>query len=123
LFEVNDAIEAVPGSAAARKLLVRRGLEYLNRLASEGGDEAALRHDLIRGYLRLGDLQGHFTPASLADDAGAQTSYRSALALAREAVADDPRDLQARADLEIALKRLGRLTEAGADPTRDTRSR
>src|SRR5712664_85981 len=35
LFEVHDAIERLPGSTAARELVIKRALEYLDKLAQE----------------------------------------------------------------------------------------
>src|SRR5262249_13711698 len=42
LFEFHDAIRNLPGSTAARALVVKRGLEYLDRLAAESADDAGL---------------------------------------------------------------------------------
>src|SRR5262249_56715700 len=43
LFEFHDAIRNLPGSTAARALIVKRGLEYLDGLAAESSDDADLR--------------------------------------------------------------------------------
>src|ERR1019366_3105138 len=40
MFELHDAIEKLPGSTAARELLVRRALEYLQNLSREAGNNA-----------------------------------------------------------------------------------
>ncbi len=112
LFEFHDSIENLPGSTAARQLLVTRGLQYLDRLAQEGGDVSLLK-ELIRGYVRLGDLQGRPNAANLGDVPGALVSYRKALALARSAVSVEPNDVAARVDLGTTLHRVGTLLADG----------
>ncbi len=116
LFEFHDSIAKLPGSTAARQLLVTRGIQYLDRLAEEGGD-ASLRKELTRGYIRLGDIQGRPNNANLGDSPGALASYRKALAHARSAVHASPQDVRARTDLGTALHRVGTLLADGqGDP-------
>ncbi len=112
LFEFHDSIAKLPGSTAARQLLVTRAIQYLDRLAQEGGD-ASLRKELTRGYIRLGDIQGRPNSANLGDTQGALASYRKALAHARSAVDASPRDVRARTDLGTALLRVGTLLADG----------
>lgn len=81
VFEFDQAIRDLPGSTPARALVVRRGLEYLDRLASEAGDDPSLQRELAAAYDQLGDLQGGFRAANLGDSAGALASYRKALEL------------------------------------------
>ncbi|HEY2796418.1 MAG TPA: protein kinase [Thermoanaerobaculia bacterium] len=83
LVEFHDAIRDLPGSTAARQLLVRRGLEYLDGLSSEAGDDPSLLRELSEGYRRLGELQGSVSlgSAMLGDMAGARKSYEKAIAL------------------------------------------
>jgi non-specific serine/threonine protein kinase/serine/threonine-protein kinase len=48
LFEVYDAIENLPGATPARKILVDRALQYLDKLANEAkGDLSLQREDSI----------------------------------------------------------------------------
>jgi hypothetical protein len=42
----------------ARKKLVGRAVEYLDALAAEARNDASIKSDLIRGYLKMGDIQG-----------------------------------------------------------------
>ena len=120
LFELHDAIEVLPGSTAARALIVKRGVEYLDRLAASSVDPA-LRAELAAGYLRLGDVQGRRGEASLGDATAAIESYRKAVRLADELVAPagatvEQRALLARscARLAEALRELGETKEAEA---------
>jgi hypothetical protein len=82
LFEFHDAIENLPGSTAARALLVRRALEYLDSLAREAGGDLSLQREVAMAYLKVGNVQGNPRNANLGDTAGALESYRKALAIA-----------------------------------------
>jgi eukaryotic-like serine/threonine-protein kinase len=93
LFEFHDAIADLEGSTPARKLVVTKGLEYLDRLAADAGDRVDLRREIAAAYVKVGDVQGRpFTP-NLGDTAGALTSYRKAVTLyesiGRQATHDD----------------------------------
>ena len=81
MFEIHDAIRDLPGATHARQLLVSASLDYLNRLSTEAGDDASLRAELAAAYERVGDVQGNPVLPSLGDTAGAERSYRAALAL------------------------------------------
>ncbi len=81
LFEVHDAIENLQGATKARELIVRRAVEYLDRLASSSVDDN-VKAELAGGYLRLGDVQGRAGNASLGQTTAAILSYRKAVRLA-----------------------------------------
>ncbi len=118
LFEFHDAIFALAGSTPARKLVVTRGLEYLDSLAAEQGNDPALQRELATAYHRIGDIQGRPGYANLGDTAGALRSYRKALALRQELIARRPDDLEVKADLGTSWARiadiLGRMGNAAA---------
>jgi eukaryotic-like serine/threonine-protein kinase len=87
LYDVDDALAAVPGTTAARETLVRQSLAYLDRLSHESAEDYALRLDIAHAYLRAGNILG--VPAdgsTLGDLEGARESYRRGLAL----VPNDP---------------------------------
>ncbi len=81
LFEFHDAIRDLPGATAARSLVVKRGLEYLDRLARESSGDRTLTRELAEAYQRVGDVQGNPFQPNLGDLPGAVESYRKALAL------------------------------------------
>jgi tetratricopeptide (TPR) repeat protein len=56
LFEFNASIEGIPGTLAARQLLVKRALEYLDGLAQEAGDDRALESELAGAYEKVGTI-------------------------------------------------------------------
>jgi non-specific serine/threonine protein kinase/serine/threonine-protein kinase len=90
LFDIHDSIRDLPGSTAARKLLVDRALKYLDSLSQEAGDVPDLQRELASAYERVGDVQGNPQFANLGDTAGSIASYRKALQI-RLALAGDKR--------------------------------
>ncbi|MGD9903080.1 MAG: protein kinase [Vicinamibacterales bacterium] len=88
VFDVNDALEPIPGTTAARKLVVATGLQYLDGLSREGITSLALREELAAAYLRIGKVQGGSFVPNLGDAAGALASIRKALVVA--SAADSP---------------------------------
>ena len=107
LFDIHDSIRDLPGSTAARKLLVDRALEYLDSLSREASGTPGLQHELASAYERVGDVQGNPYYANLGDTAGATESYRKALKI-RLALAGDKRGSAAdRAALAGVYVKLG----------------
>jgi non-specific serine/threonine protein kinase/serine/threonine-protein kinase len=86
IFEIDDSIRDLPGATSARKLLVSRALQYLDRLSGEASGDPSLQRELATAYERVGDVLGHPYAANLGDTPGALTSYRKALAI-RESLA------------------------------------
>lgn len=127
LFEFHDAIAALPGSTAARQLVVGRALEYLDKLAREAAGDQALQLELAEAYLKVGDVQGKPYTANLGDSEGALRSYENAAHIAAPLAAAEKgsretaaRFLVCRADVELAAvqARLRRLEEASANNQR-----
>lgn len=86
IFDVEAAIMDLPGSTPARKLIMQRAKEYLDRLMSEGIDSVPLQRDVALAYEKIGDVQGAPDRNNLGELDAAERSYRNALAL-REAIA------------------------------------
>ncbi len=80
LFEFHDAIADQPGTTAARELVVRRALEYLDRLAQQTDPSPALSLELATAYRKVGDVQGNPTNANLGRPRDALASYQKGLA-------------------------------------------
>ncbi len=115
LFELHDAIQDLPGSTPARELLVRRSLEYLDKLAREAGSDTSLLLELATAYRKVGDVQGNPTNANLGQTQGALESYRKAVAIAQTVLAASPANVEAQRNLALIQERLGDVQAASGD--------
>jgi eukaryotic-like serine/threonine-protein kinase len=86
LFDFENAIRKIPGTADARQLVIRTGVEYLDRLSREAGGNPSLQRELAAAYVKMGELQSasSFTSVSVRTNvAAAAESYRHAIDLLR----------------------------------------
>ncbi len=81
LYSVHDAIAGLPGSTAAREIIVAHSVDYLDRLATDAGDDLELRLDLAGAYFRIANVQGNPTDNNLGRHDDAIASYRRGLDL------------------------------------------
>ena len=109
LFEVHDAIENLPGSTPARKILVDRALQYLDKLAAEAKGDLSLQRELAAAYEKVGNVQGGFRSSNLGDKAGSIASYRKALAIREAVLGGEPDNVDAQREL---LRTHGLLSDA-----------
>jgi serine/threonine protein kinase len=105
LFEVHDAIAPLPGSTPARQLLVRKGLAYLDRLASEAGGDPALELELATAYQKVGDVQGNPNQPNLGDVAGAVAAYQKAQRILVRLLQQSPASPAVRAEIARCERR------------------
>ncbi|MGD0297709.1 MAG: protein kinase [Bryobacteraceae bacterium] len=117
LFEVHDAIQNLPGSTAARKLIVDRALRYLDALAKEAKGNLSLQRELAAAYQKVGDVQGGFREANLGDTPGATVSYRKSLAILETVAAADPSNVEAARELIRAHGKLSDILMLAGDRT------
>jgi len=115
VFELNDAIENLPGSTPARVLLVKRALKYLDSLVRESGDDRSLQCELAIAYLKIGDIQGRPFRANIGDAAGAMASYRKAQAILEDLARAEPKNGEVLFQLSTAYKDIGRLQMTEGD--------
>jgi tetratricopeptide (TPR) repeat protein len=90
LFEFDGAIANVSGATPARRLVVAKGLEYLDKLAREAGDDDVLREELASAYEQLAGIQGNVYGSNLGEYRLAAESYERALAIRKDLVARHP---------------------------------
>jgi eukaryotic-like serine/threonine-protein kinase len=109
LFEFHDAIQDLPGSTNARKLVVTKALEYLDGLAAESSGDFALQAELAGAYQKVGDVQGLPYVANLGDSTGALRSFERAYAIREQLLAQQPGDVQRLGALCVVGTRLGRV--------------
>jgi serine/threonine protein kinase/tetratricopeptide (TPR) repeat protein len=117
LLDFHDAIASLPGSTAARKMVVETGLQYYDTLVKEAQGNRDLLEEIARGYDRLGDVQGNPYYANLGDSAGAMASYRKSLAIRERLTDDSPEFLRDRMGGRVKLAQmLGLMKDpVGAD--------
>jgi non-specific serine/threonine protein kinase/serine/threonine-protein kinase len=118
LFELHDAVRELPGSTRVRELVVRRALEYLQRLSGVGGADPDLQRDLAEAYQRISRVQGGLFGSHLGDTAGAMGSLERALAIRRALVRSFPESVEDRIGLAQAELDLAQLLIAAGEPPR-----
>lgn len=99
VFEVHDAIQNLPGSTGARRIIVQRALQYLDSLAKEAGGDLSLQREMATAYEKLGVVQNTPSVAHLGDLDGAMQSHRKAAALREKLVAADAANVDYRREL------------------------
>lgn len=82
IFDFHRAIEKLPGSTEARRMVVSKGLQHLDTLAREAEGDRDLQLKLARAYQSIGQIQRNRTAANLGDTDGALASYRKSLVIA-----------------------------------------
>jgi len=117
VFELHDSIENLPGSTPSRELLVSRALDYLDKLASEAGQEPSLQLELAAAYDKIGDIQGGFGTSHLGQRQRADESYRKALAIREALVAEEPDNVDFRRKLSTSYTKLGNILWIEVDMT------
>jgi non-specific serine/threonine protein kinase/serine/threonine-protein kinase len=115
LFEFHDAIKDLPGSTPARQLVVRRGIQYLDKLERQRGNDDSLARDLGKAYLQVGSVQGATNTPSLGDRAGAMVSYRKALALLQPLEAKAPQNEETGVELSDAYGSIAESLQYSGD--------
>jgi eukaryotic-like serine/threonine-protein kinase len=106
LFEFHDSIENLPGSTAARELVVRRALEYLEQIAAEGHNDPATLRDLAAAYERIGLIRAEDQRPHLGGAGSGQMAQQlclKALTIRQRLVAANPGDLSLQFDLNTTM--------------------
>ena len=111
IFELHDAIAPLPGSTAARELLIRRALSYLDSLAAEAGSDVSLQRELAEAYARIGEVQGGVGRANLGRATASLDSYRKSLALRERIATLMPSDPGALDEVARAHRPVGALLD------------
>ncbi|MEZ5400659.1 MAG: serine/threonine-protein kinase [Bryobacteraceae bacterium] len=114
IFEFDTTISE-QGPTAARALLVKRSLEYLDRLGREAAGSVPLQKELAEAYVKMGDVQGRPMASNAGDSAGALASYRKALAMREAMAAEAPEDLDAQEEVARAYQRVGSVLRNTGD--------
>lgn len=102
VYEVYDAIDAIPGTTKAKELLAQKAIAYLDSLATEGSSDPYLLTELADGYQRIGDIQGGYGRSNLGQTREAKESYAKARSLREAVVASGASDPKFRFKLAMA---------------------
>jgi serine/threonine protein kinase len=114
LFEFHDSIENLPGSTAARELVVSRALEYLNQIAAEAHNDPSTLRDLAAAYERIGRIQaeeGHPHLGGTGSFQQANELYEKALGIRQNLAATNPGDISLQSDLLGTMLNVARIDE------------
>jgi tetratricopeptide (TPR) repeat protein len=104
LFQFLDRLADAPGTIQARRHLVDRTRDYINKISVDAQDDPGLLADLSLVERRLGDLAGNPSASNLGDTPGAKQHYERAVQLARRAYQLKPNDDEAEVALVMGLK-------------------
>ena len=111
LFDVYDSLTPLPGSVPARRMVVSRAQQFLDRLGADAGNDPELLQELAESYLRLGDVLGQPYRPNLGDTEGALTSYRKAQALMERTLALRPGNAASQGGLLQSYMSVSRILE------------
>ncbi|MGE5414560.1 MAG: protein kinase domain-containing protein [Syntrophomonadaceae bacterium] len=117
LFEFHDAIRDLPGSTPARELVVRRALEYLEKLSSLKAGDVALQREVATAYERIAKVQGGLLQSNLGETRGARQSLAKALAIRRSLADATPKSAADTAALAETRLQLADVLLAEGDAT------
>jgi tRNA A-37 threonylcarbamoyl transferase component Bud32/tetratricopeptide (TPR) repeat protein len=121
LFDFHDEIRDLPGSTAAREMVVSTALEYLDNLAADARDDQALQLELGAAYEKVGDVLGNPMGPNLGRTDDALAAYTRSLELrtaasgrAVDSAAEGRAVLQSHLKMADALLGGGKTAEARA---------
>ncbi|HEX8251079.1 MAG TPA: protein kinase [Pyrinomonadaceae bacterium] len=103
LFELNPKIERLHGSTEARRVLVKRALEYLDSLSRETEGDLQLQSELASAYEKIGELQGAPGKPNLGDFGGAIASLEKAQNIRASLLRKNPDDAENQKNLAANL--------------------
>jgi serine/threonine protein kinase len=117
LFDVHDSIRDLPGAGPARRTMVAKSLEILERLSRDSEGDPALQRELAAAYDRAADIQAQLAQG-VEGARAALPVYQKALELRRRAALTQPDTPAERTDMMQSWTRLAaaqlQMTDAGA---------
>ena len=102
IFEIHDSIQHLPGATDARRVILQKSLEYLDRLASESENEPDLLRELATAYSRIGAVQGNPSSLNLGDAKGAFVSLQKSVEMREELARSHPHNRSDQVELAVA---------------------
>jgi len=107
LFEFDDKIKDLQGATAARELVVRRSLQYLDSLSQEATNDPTLQLELATAYERIASIQGNSYYSNLGDTEGSLRSYRISVGLLERLARTEPNKRSVQRELAASYAGLG----------------
>ena len=109
LFGFDAEIAKVPGTTAAREMVVKTAQEYLDTLMPDSKGDLSLQASLGNAYRFIADIQGYPPEANLGHYREAVGNFRRAIQIQRPVVDARPDSLEDHFSLAIDLAHLSRL--------------
>jgi len=88
LFDFDNVLNS--GITPARTALLEKASDYLDRLEKDRGRDSSIEQELVRSYLKIGDVRGNLFKANLGDREGARRSYEKAWSLLQQSKNPNP---------------------------------
>jgi len=121
LFQLDEAIQQLPGSTAAQSLLVTTVMQHLDRMSQDAANDPQVQLDLVNAYTRLANVQGNPYDQNMGKPADALATLDKALSIASALVRRQPDNSAshalawARQSRSEVLFGMGRTPEAVAE--------
>jgi serine/threonine protein kinase len=107
LTEIDEAIQRLPGSTQAQKLLVSTVLEHLDRTVRDSPGDSDLEVDAANGYVSLANVQSSPYNQNIGDTPGALASLAKALSILTPLRQREPGNVAAKQVLALARRSRG----------------
>jgi len=114
IFEIGDGLRDLSGTTAAREAMVRRGVEYLNRMSVQESGGSGMERQMAAAWLKVAELQYDPGRSSLYDTAGARQSLSRSFKLLEPLAKASPRDPDLRHELLQAYREGAQLERTEA---------
>jgi serine/threonine protein kinase len=90
IFDVQKAIEKLPGAIEARRQIAVTTLRFLEDLSKDAGQNDGVRFMLSASYFKVANVLGYPLQPNLGDTKGALANYEKSVALLEPLLAKDP---------------------------------
>ncbi len=81
IFDLHDAIAPLPGSTAARNLLIANALQYLESLSREASRDPQLQREVALAYERIAIVQGYAPESNLGNQRPSLENFRKSASI------------------------------------------
>jgi eukaryotic-like serine/threonine-protein kinase len=107
IFDVHDSLLAVPGTTAARNLLLDRAVKYLDGVSKDAEGDSDLQRELAKGYQRLATVQGDASVSNVGQVSAADLSLEKAMHLFESVAATSSSNVTDQLNLAMIYRQQG----------------